>query len=636
MIKKIFSIIIFLIPLNSTYCQSVFPGMFPDKFLVKNKADVKVKYFPLSDIRLLPSRFHDNMKRDSAWISSIPINSLLHSFRTNAGIYSGNEGGYFTTKKLGGWESLDCDLRGHITGHLLSAFALMYSQTGNKIFKIKSDSLIRGLAEVQQTLGTNGYLSAFPENIIDRTIRGESVWAPWYTLHKILSGLIDQYLYCDNDQALNIAIKMSSWAYNKVSSLDTISLHKMIKFEYGGINESFYNIYAITADKRYLELAQLFYKKDNIEPLKHRQNKLGTLHANTFIPKVLAEARRYELINDSASRICAEFFMQLIENKYSFVNGEIGDHEHFFAPEDMAKHLTGYDGEGCCTYNLLKLCRHLFCWNPDENTIEYYERALYNHILGQQDTISGMICYFTPMQSGAYKLYSTKNDSYWCCVGTGFESNAKLGESVYAHDNHGIYINLFIPSVMNWKEKGIVIRQQTRFPNDNNVIISIDSTSNTPFPIYLRYPQWSDKPTIKINGKSFRTKCKPGNYITIYRKWKSGDEIIINYPIKITTESLLYAPHKVAIKYGPIVLAGELEDSGIFKPAPFSDPQKYNDYYRYDFNIPSSINTSIKKNEVDHLLRSDGKLEFKNSRGITIKPLFDIHRQRYVVYWDLK
>lgn len=247
--------------------QSVYPGQNEDKFAVKTSVPVKAKAFDLADVRLLPSRFRDNMERDSAWMVSIDVNRLVHSFRTCAGVYAGREGGYMTVKKYGEWESPDCELRGHTTGHLLSAYALMYAATGSDIFKLKGDSITAALAEVQDALG-NGYLSAFPEELINRNIRGKSVWAPWYTLHKLISGLIDQYLYAGNGEALKIVTRMGDWAWNKLSPLSEETRRLMIRNEFGGINESFYNLYAITSNEKYRKLAEFFYHNDVIDPLK--------------------------------------------------------------------------------------------------------------------------------------------------------------------------------------------------------------------------------------------------------------------------------------------------------------------------------------------------------------------------------
>lgn len=379
--KKILVVAGLLAMSGALTAQSVYPGQHAGKLKRETVAPMKVKSFDLKDVRLLPSRFCENMMRDSVWMASIEVDRLLHSFRTNAGVFAGREGGYMTVKKLGGWESLDCELRGHTTGHLLSAYGLMYAATGSEQFKQKGDSLVNGLAEVQTALG-NGYLSAYPEELINRNIRGTSVWAPWYTLHKLFSGLIDQYLYSDNQKALEVVVRMADWAYHKLKPLDETTRQKMIRNEFGGVNESFYNLYAITGDERHRWLAQFFYHNEVIDPLKELRDDLGTKHTNTFIPKVIAEARNYELTEDENSRKLSDFFWHTMIDHHTFAPGCSSDKEHYFDPARFSKHVSGYTGETCCTYNMLKLSRHLFCWTADAAIADYYERALYNHILG--------------------------------------------------------------------------------------------------------------------------------------------------------------------------------------------------------------------------------------------------------------
>lgn len=618
--------------------QSVYPGQHKGKIKKETIAPMYAQSFDLKDVRLLPSRFRDNMMRDSIWMTSLDANRLLHSFRTNAGVFAGREGGYMTVKKLGGWESLDCELRGHTTGHLLSAYALMYASTGSEIFKLKGDSLVSGLAEVQTALG-NGYLSAYPEELINRNIRGTSVWAPWYTLHKLYSGLIDQYLYADNKDALSIVTRMADWAYNKLKPLDDTTRKRMIRNEFGGINESFYNLYAITSDERYRWLAQFFYHNDVIDPLKELRDDLGTKHTNTFIPKVIAEARNYELTQDETSRKLTDFFWHTMINHHTFAPGCSSDKEHYFNPQQFSKHLTGYTGETCCTYNMLKLSRHLFCWTGDVAVADYYERALYNHILGQQDPETGMVSYFLPLLSGSHKVYSTKENSFWCCVGSGFENHAKYGEAIYYHNDKGIYVNLFIPSEVNWKEKGMVIRQETAFPAKETTILSISAEMPVKTTVYLRYPSWSTGVTVRVNGKKVAVRQKPGAYIAVTRQWKDGDKIEANYPMRIQLETTPDDSKKGVLVYGPLVLAGELGTEGMQLPAPFSNPSLYNDYYTYDYHIPAGLKTTLQvdlKHPEQCLQRIGENLEFESTEGNKLKPLYDLHHQRYVVYWDLK
>lgn len=617
--------------------QSIYPGQHAGKMKKVTTAPIQVESFDLKDVRLLPSRFRDNMMRDSVWMTSIATNRLLHSFRDNAGVFAGREGGDMTVKKLGGWESLDCELRGHTTGHLLSAYALMYASTGSEIFKLKGDSLVTGLAEVQAALG-NGYLSAYPEELINRNIRGTSVWAPWYTLHKLFSGLIYQYLYADNKQALEVVTRMGNWTYNKLKPLDESTRKRMIRNEFGGVNESFYNLYAITGDERYQWLAEFFYHNDVIDPLKEQRDDLGTKHTNTFIPKVLAEARNYELTQDNDSRKLTDFFWHTMIDHHTFAPGCSSDKEHYFDPQQLSKHLTGYTGETCCTYNMLKLSRHLFCWTGDAKVADYYERALYNHILGQQDPETGMVAYFLPLLSGSHKVYSTRENSFWCCVGSGFENHAKYGEAIYYHNDQGIYVNLFIPSEVNWKAKGITLRQETAFPAEENTALTIQTDKPVTTTIYLRYPSWSKNVKVNVNGKKVSVKQKPGSYIPVTRQWKDGDRIEANYPMSLQLETTPDNPQKGALLYGPLVLAGESGTEGMQSPAPFSDPALYNDYYTYNYHIPAELNTTLqidRKHPGHSLQRTGEELIFKTSQGNVLRPLYDLHHQRYVVYWDL-
>ena len=574
------------------------------------QAQTVVQPFALSDVKLLPSRFRENMQRDSAWIASIPVKSLLHSFRNTAGVFSDKEGGYMTMRHLAGWESMDCDLRGHITGHLLSAMAYLQMRE-------KADSLIQGLAEVQRQYGT-GYLSAFGEGLIDRNIQGKSVWAPFYTLHKILQGLLDQYVMCGNETALTVARGMGDWAYNKLSPLSEETRLRMIRNEFGGFNEAMYQLYALTQDEHDLWVARFFYHNDKIDPLKQGNNDLGTNHANTFIPKLLGECRNYEMFGDESSRQAATLLYHTLTQDHAFVTGEVSDKEHLFKPEAQSKHLTGYDGENCCTYNLLKLADRLFTYQPDSKIADYYERALYNHILGQQDPQSSMVCYFTPLMTGGYRLYSTRDSSYWCCVGSGFESHAKYQSSVYFHHGKEVYVNLFIPSELS--ADGMTIRQETRFPYANTTTLTTTGVDV----LKLRYPYWATY--MKVNGK----RVKPGKDGYVSVKCSKSDvhsSMTVELGMKLREEATKDDPSRVALMYGPIVLAGQLEAVA----HPFSDPKKYNDYYTFDYGQHPDVTYSTLSD-----FRQTSPLHFVGPDGIIVKPFFDLHHHRYVVYWKKK
>ena len=586
-----------------------------------NSPLTKCQPFRMDQVHLLPSRFQENMKRDSAWMMSIPVNSLLQSFRNTSGAFSSREGGYMTVKKLGGWESLDCDLRGHITGHLLSAYATLYAQTKSQVVKAKADSIVNGLAEVQQAYGRGGYLSAFAEGLIDRNIQGKSVWAPFYTLHKIVQGLIDQYQLAGNEKALEMAKGMGNWAYNKLKPLSEETRKKMIRNEFGGFNEAMYELYALTQDKRYLWVARYFYHNEKIDPLKAGNPDLGTNHANTFIPKLLGEARNYELFGAKDSRNAAELLFWTLVNDHAFVTGELSDKEHLFKPSAQSKHLTGYDGENCCTFNLLKLADHLFSWNPSSKIADYYERALYNHILGQQDPESSMVCYFTPLKTGTYRLYSTRDSSFWCCVGSGFESHVKYASSIYFHSDKDLYVNLFIPSKVDWEETSLV--QETAFPQSSSTTFTIEGKSKQ-FILRLRYPSWATKMSIKVNGKKMKAVKGADGYVAISRRWNAGDKVEVKFGMQLREEATKDDASQVALVYGPIVMAGKLAPV----EHPFSNPAIYNDYYTYDFKIPSSV---VEKAKYEGLKSIKN---FKTKTGVELVPFYDAHHCRYVVYWQ--
>ena len=610
------------------YAQSLYPGIKENKIRKEKGRSSKAKCFDLKEVRLLDGRFHDNLRRDSAWLMSLQPDRLLHSFRTAAGVPAGREGGYMTVKKLGGWESLDCELRGHTTGHVMSALALMYASTGDDRLRAKGDSIVRGLKEVQDSYGS-GYISAFPEELINRNIRGEGVWAPWYTLHKILAGLIDQYVYADNDTALEVAEGMGQWAVGKLKEIDEPTRLRMLRNEFGGINEAFYNLYALTGNTVYMDVANFFYHPDVIDPLKAGDDDFGTKHTNTFIPKVLGEMRRYELTGEKESLDLSNFFWNEMLTHHTFAPGCSSDKEHFFDPARFNEHITGYTGETCCTYNMLKLTRHIFCDSPDSRLMDFYERALYNHILGQQDPATGMVAYFLPLATGTHRVYSTPENSFWCCVGSGFENHAKYGEQIYSKGEDGLYVNLFIPSRLNWGEKGMTLVQTTEFPAAGTVAIDMEMNQPLRTTVYIRKPSWSDKVGVKVNGKKVKGKDSGNGYMAINREWRDGDRIEFELDMKLRFEPAPDGSGTGAIFYGPVLLGARLGTTGMEAPAPYSDPSLYNDYYTYDYHLPADLPSEIDVKS----LKQVGPLEFISSGGLHFSPLYDIHRERYGVYW---
>ena len=627
--------VILILSCNSTsVIFSQYVGQFSSIQTIKPQIQVKAYSFDLNAVKLLDSRFKENMERDGKWLLSIDNKRLLHSWRINAGMSTNG-------RSLGGWEGLDVELRGHSLGHVLSGLALMYASTGEIAYKSKADSLVTALAEIQKVLNQGGYISAFPQNLVNRAIEGKSVWAPWYTLHKVMEGLIDMYQYTGSKPALDIVVKMSDWAYHKLENLTPEQLAVMHKQEFGGMMEAAYNLYSITGNVNDKKLAECFYHHSILDPLAQKEDKLARNHANTQIPKIIGEARGYEVTGNERERNIAEFFWQTVIDHHTYVTGGNSDREFFFEPDQISKHISPATTESCNTYNMLKLTRHLFTWTADVKYADYYERALYNHILASQDPETGMVMYFLSYSPGTFKTYCTKENSFWCCVGTGFENHAKYGEGIYYHDDKSIYVNLFIPSELTWKEKGIKLIQQTGYPEEATTHLTIQEIKEGNIPLYIRYQSWATSgATIKINGKNIKITQKPGSYIVLDKTWKTGDKIDITYPMSLHLVATNDNPNMAAVVYGPIVLAGDMGVEGIQSPAPYAKDQLDFRNYAIPDNISGTLNINGKKLN-DWLIPVPGKqLIFQTSgvasKEITMIPYYKIDKQRYVIYWNLK
>jgi DUF1680 family protein len=334
----------------------------------------------------------------------------------------------------------------------------------------------------------------------------------------------------------------------------------------------------------------------------------------------------------------------IIQNQ-TYVTGSNSDKEHFIEPGKISKYITGYTGETCNTYNMLKVTRHLFTWEPDVKYADYYERALYNHILGQQDPKTGMVCYFTPLTAGSYRVYSSRDSSFWCCVGSGFESQSKYGEAIYYHDNKGVFVNLFIPSTLNWADKGLSISQNTSYPETGTTYLTIEAAGKEDLSFYIRYPNWAvNGAVVTIDGKAVKVKQKPGSYICLTRKWLAGDKISITFPMSLRIEPTPDNPKVAALMYGPILLAGEMGTQEMKSPAPYHDTHDPYQYYDYDYHIPANIPHRLNVNQrklteqIKPIIGQPLMFSIANSsteKPIIMAPYYEVHRERYVVYWDI-
>lgn len=580
---------------------------------------LKAQTFRLEDVRLLEGPFKHAMELDRAYLLSLDVDRLLHNFRVNAGLPS-------SAKPLGGWEEPNCELRGHFVGHYLTACAMMYASTGDERLKDKGNAVVSGLAECQAKIGS-GYLSAYPEEFIDRVEALKRVWAPYYTLHKIYAGLLDMYVYCDNQQALQVCEKFADWVISRNARLSDEQMQKMLGTEHGGMNEALANLYGLTGQQKYLKIAQRFNHMAVIGPASERQDKLTGLHANTQIPKFVGTARQYELTGQEWLKTASTFFWDTVVNERSYVIGGNSDGEGFSTKERLSEALGPNTTETCNTYNMLKLTRHLFCWKPRAEYADYYERALYNHILASQNPETGMMCYYVPLRSGSRKTYSDPLNSFWCCTGTGIENHAKYGDSIYFHSDTDLWVNLFIASELNWKAKGLKLRQETNFPDEGSSRFVFACENPVQLNLLVRHPYWSISGfQIRVNGQAISESSTPGSYASISRVWRSGDTVEIRMPFSLRTEGFRDNPRRIAFMNGPLVLCAEVDTKkGI--PAVVAQESVVLGSLKPVAGKPSIFTGS------PEVFRIPGQEE---GPSITLEPFYKMHGDRhYVVYWDV-
>jgi len=590
--------------------------------------------FDLSDVRLLDGPFRAAMLRDRDYLLSLDPDRLLHTARINAGLPT-------TAQPLGGWEVPGCEVRGHSLGHYLTACALMYASTGDERLKARVDAIVAVLAQCQAALPGRGahagYLAAFPESFFDRVDAGQPVWAPYYTLHKIMAGLLDAYLHCGNRQALDVLVRMAEWQKFRVDRLSVEQMQRALGNEHGGMMEVLANLYAVTGNPEHLRLARAFDHRVVFDPLAQAQDRLSGLHANTQIPKITGAARVFELTGDERYRNIAMFFWRRVALARSYAIGGHSDNEHFFPIEQSSRHLSPATAETCNTYNMLKLTGHLFGWAPSAETMDFYERALFNHILASQDPRTGMVIYFASLKPGHFKTYSTPLDSFWCCTATGMENPARYGEAIYFHDDASLFVNLFIASELTWKEKGLVVRQETQFPEQEATRLTIKCEKPVRLSLKIRYPSWARSGmTVAVNGKAEAIQAQPGSYVAIEREWQNGDTVEVRLPMALRTEAMPDDPSAVAVLYGPIVLAGELGTQGLEKLSPYVRGQLD------AANQPAPrvpVLVCDPKELPSRIEPVAGKpLAFQTKgigqpRDVSLMPFYQLHHQRYTVYW---
>ncbi|MFO1050760.1 MAG: glycoside hydrolase family 127 protein [Planctomycetota bacterium] len=497
---------------------------------------------PLTEVRLLDGELRHSQDLLVRYLHEVDPERLLHDFRVNAGIAS-------DAKPLGGWEAPDCELRGHFTGHYLSACAEAFEATGDDELRARAVAMVAALAECQDKLG-KGYLSAFPESFFDRLERGERVWAPWYTLHKVLQGLIDVHLRCHDARALEVATRFADWVDARTARLDEAAMQKTLDTEFGGMPDALAALHAITKEPRHLALASRFRHRRVIDPLATDGDPLRGLHANTQIPKLLAEARLFELTGDDAHRRAATRFFDLVTEGRCYPTGGTSSYEYWRrAPGELAADLGPETAENCVTHNLRKLALRLFAQTGDWKYADYAERALWNGILGtHHPDDAGSIMYYVPLLPGLFRHYSPAEHSFVCCSGTGIESFATLCDGVWWEDDARVWVTGFVPSRATFAGKHAEFELRTRFPDEQQVTIVANSDCDV---------------TVRVRVPSWARQGEGTGYIDLRGPWTKGKEVTLTLPMALHLQALPDAPQQVAVMYGPLLLAARLGTAGM-------------------------------------------------------------------------
>jgi hypothetical protein len=484
----------------------------------------------------------------------------------------------------------------------------------------------------------DGYIGAFTngkkifeEEVAKGNIRSQGfdlngIWSPFYTHHKVLAGLRDAYQLCGNQKALEVEKRFSGWIEGIVTPLNDGQVQNMLRCEYGGISETFADLYADTNDEKYLILAEIFYQKSFLDSLKAGKDVLPGKHANTNIPKLIALSRIYELSGDVSSRKAAEFFWDRVVNHHSYVTGGNCNNEYFGPADKLRNRLGEGTTESCNVYNMLKLSEHLFKWEGSPEVADFYERALFNHILATQNPVNGHVVYNLSLDMGGFKEFQ---DPEWftCCIGTGMENHSKYGSNIYYHSDNELYIFQYIASELAWKDKGLKIVQRTNYPGEQGSTLEFTCENPARLAVKVRYPSWAENGIeVLINGKGKRVRQDPGSFVTIERKWKTGDILEVKLPFSLRLELMPDDSSRVAVMYGPLVLAGDL--------GPLTDSASKDPMY-----VPVLMTEN--RDPSAWLIPVEGKVNTFRTvktgrpRDVEMKPFYTIYDKRYSVYWDL-
>ncbi len=592
---------------------------------VEDVIEYKAKPFALAQVSLKDyGLFRHAMDKDAEWLLNLEPDRLLSRFLTKAGLEPKAEG-------YGGWEGLA--VSGHSLGHYLSACSMLYATEGDVRFKERVDYIVGELKRCQDARGT-GYVGAMPEEdriwkeISEGYIRTDGAdlnggWVPWYTIHKLWAGLLDAVKYTGSVQAKEVVTGLTDWAVRNFGHLTEEQWQYMLQSEFGGMNESFAEMYALTGNEDYLVMAGNFHHHAILDPLKEGVDRLAGLHSNTQVPKVVGEARLYELTGEADKEALATFYWDCMTNHHSYANGGNSNFERVSRRDSLNNELSEYTSETCNTYNMLKLTAHLFSWSADESYMNYYERAMYNHILASQNPQDGMVCYSVSLAQGGHKVFSTPFDSFWCCVGTGMENHTKYAENIFSESvaDNGLFVNLFVPAELDWNSRGIKVSVDTDFPYSDKVKVSFDGRSRK-FPVYFRCPSWiSGDMKVFVDGKQVNVAAEPGSYVKIDGHWGNGNAIEVELPMDIHTVPMPDNPARQSIFYGPVLLAAPL-GNGELRPG---------DLPCFD-SASGSASETVKMTDRKNLIFTASTRQ--NAEQVLV-PFYSVYDQKYSVYFDV-
>ncbi|NLF58172.1 MAG: hypothetical protein GX580_11085 [Candidatus Hydrogenedens sp.] len=581
-----------------------------------------VSAFDPGAVRLLDGPFRHAQDLDAAYLLTLEPDRLLAWFRKDAGLAPKAE-------PYGGWEQQG--VAGHSAGHYLSACAYMFQATGDARFRERTAYMVEELALCQEANG-NGYVAAIPggKEVFEKVARGEIAsqgfdlngsWVPWYTLHKLLAGLRDVHLLCGNGKALAVARGLGDWAEETTRNLTDEQWQKMLACEHGGMNEVLADLGAITGEAKYPALAEKFYHRAVLDPLAEGRDELEGKHANTQFPKIIGCERIHQLTGAEPFATIPPFFWETVTHSHSYATGGNSDDEHFGAPGKLSGRLGANTCETCNTYNMLKLTGMLFQRGARANLADYQERALWNHILASQNPDDGMVLYYLTLKPGGQKTFMTPFDSFTCCSGTGMENHARYGVSLYYHDADALYVNQFIASEVNWKEKGLRLRLDTELPKSGAVRLTVGAEKPVTAALRIRHPYWAaGSVAFLVNGEGAAVSDAPG-YAEISREWRDGDTVTFDLPLAMRLEAMPDNPKRVAAFYGPVLLAGDLGTAEEARELPVfvTDGRPVTDWLKPVAGAPLAFRT----------------VGAGRPGEVTFTPFHSFHGRRHLVYLDL-